>query len=113
MAVVKLATIKEAGACQKQVRRFKKMFGEEAKVTITKAKEVAKIFDFDWAADNLLNYNAANQWWGEYDQAYQEFYDCSDREESLKLEDAALVKIAVNFARLYNKKVNRRLFDNS
>lgn len=113
MAIIKLATIKEAGACPKQVRRFKKMFGEEVNVTITKAKEVAKIFDFDWAVDHLLNYDAANQWRCEYDQAYQEFYDCSDLEESLKLEAAALIKTVANFARLYNKKANRRLFDNS
>ena len=113
MAVVKLAVIKEAGACAKQVRRFKKMFGEEVNVTITKAKEVAKIFDFDWAADNLLNYDAVNQWWREYDEAYQSFFNSTDLKEEKKLKKAALIKTAANFARLYNKKANRRLFDNS
>ncbi len=57
-------------ACEKQIRIFREKFGESVSFTSeAEAKETAAIFaavfDFDWAAKNMLREEA----WAEYERA--------------------------------------------
>ena len=50
-------TIKDlrvAGACEKQVKLFEQHFGDGGTVTLAKVREVASLFDWNWAARYLL-----------------------------------------------------------
>lgn len=48
------AQLNKRGACLPDILTFKRMFGDETVVTVVKAKSVAHIFDFGWAAHELL-----------------------------------------------------------
>jgi len=54
-----------AGACQQQVRRFRRMFGTQVEVTPELAASAASEYDWVWAAENLLNATA----WKAYEEA--------------------------------------------
>src|SRR6202142_3423436 len=52
--ILKLATLIELHACTSQKDLFKEKFGESVEITETLCEGVATLFDFDWAARNLL-----------------------------------------------------------
>jgi hypothetical protein len=60
--ILKLATLIELHACTSQTDLFKERFGESVEITETLCEGVATLFDFDWAARNLLTAPA----WAEY-----------------------------------------------
>ena len=52
---ITLALLKEKGACADQVRLFRKHFGDgPAPLNKKTALAMASVFDFHWAANNLL-----------------------------------------------------------
>jgi hypothetical protein len=53
---ITLALLKSKGACANQVALFKQHFGEgPAPLDDATAIKMARVFDFSWAADNLLS----------------------------------------------------------
>ena len=50
-----MAMLKKAGACQSQLDLFKTHFGKGGEVTLEKCLSVAGVFNWDWAAENLLS----------------------------------------------------------
>jgi len=56
MLSINAARLEELGACEKQVALFRGYFGEgDAPLTLETALGVAHVFDWDWAAENLLS----------------------------------------------------------
>jgi hypothetical protein len=53
--LLKLSTLREKRACAKQVRLFRRKFGEQVYVTRARCLEMAQRFDFHWAAYGLLS----------------------------------------------------------
>ena len=73
---ITIKQLEEHGACIKQVRRFKRLFGSEVSVTKARCLKHTQQFDFNWAAFKLLSrparaeYNKARMAaWAEYDEA--------------------------------------------
>ena len=62
--VLTLATLIDKGACSSQVDLFRSRFGESVEVTAELCASVAAVFDWDWAARNLLSPPA----WAEYER---------------------------------------------
>ena len=54
MTELKLQTLIDRGACADQVALFRAKFGESVDVTSELCESVASVFDFEWAARNLL-----------------------------------------------------------
>jgi cell division septum initiation protein DivIVA len=50
-----LSDLRAAGACQDQVDLFRKHFKGGGTVTLARARKVASLFDWDWAARHLLS----------------------------------------------------------
>ena len=66
MKLITLTQLQAANACSGQVELFKKHFPTgEVEVTQKLCKKVAQVFDFGWAAHNLLTPTALTQ----YDEA--------------------------------------------
>jgi hypothetical protein len=59
------AQLEKHNACPDQVALFRETFGESTTVTVAKAKRVASLFDWDWAARRFLGAAA----FAEYDKA--------------------------------------------
>src|SRR5208282_250876 len=55
--------LKLAGACSQQLERFRELFPNGVDVTAAVCASVAKEFDWDWAARNLLT----SQLWDDYE----------------------------------------------
>jgi hypothetical protein len=55
MKTITLQTLKDKGACADQVALFAKRFGEQAEVTGSACIAVAPLFNWDWAAQNMLS----------------------------------------------------------
>src|ERR1700690_3069714 len=73
--ILKLATLIELHACTSQTDLFKERFGESVEITETLCEGVATLFDFDWAAGNLLTAQACAEYervtaqaWAEYER---------------------------------------------
>ena len=58
MATLTLQQLKDKGVCAKQVALFETTFGQQVDVSPRLCIEVAPLFDFDWAACNLLSAQA-------------------------------------------------------
>ena len=54
MTELKLQTLIDMRACREQVDLFRTKFGESVDVTSELCESVASVFDFEWAARNLL-----------------------------------------------------------
>ena len=52
---ITLRHLKLKGACSEQVALFQKHFGQGGEVTLEKCLSVADVFDWSWAARNLLS----------------------------------------------------------
>jgi len=50
-----LDELKESGACEKSVKRFRRIFGESVEVNDDTVGRVAPFFEWDCAATKLLN----------------------------------------------------------
>lgn len=58
MRILKLEQLAHLGACLEHRDRFRKVFGEQAEVTVERFSQpdvIDAAFDFDWAADCLLS----------------------------------------------------------
>jgi hypothetical protein len=64
-AVITAKELEVAGACTDQVALFRKHFGEEVVVTEARARKVAALFGWDWAARQFLPATA----WEAYEKA--------------------------------------------
>ena len=65
MATITIRQLIRAGACAEQRAKFRALFDTSVEVTEELAIQHARMFDWDWAADNLLPEDA----WEAYDQA--------------------------------------------
>src|SRR5882757_8417376 len=61
---ITLADLDEAGACQSQRREFDRLFPEGVEVTPDLCEKYSDVFDWSWAAENLLSPSA----WAEYEK---------------------------------------------
>ena len=81
---ITLQQLIDRGACPRQVRLFKRCYGESVRVTKRECLAAAHLFEWSWAAINLFTerqrrtyYHEINRWWdsGEYTslgRAYRE-----------------------------------------
>ena len=58
-AIIAAAQLESVNACDDQVELFRKTFGESAVVTVAKARKVAELFDWGFAARLLDSEGAA------------------------------------------------------
>ena len=58
-----LSALRAAGACADQVELFVARFGDGVDVTEVLCLSVADLFDWDWAAENLLPAPARAEYW--------------------------------------------------
>ena len=68
--------LEKAHACQLQIWRFRKHFGDGGTVTLAKVRKVAALFNWDWAAPHLLSPKSRAEYrrvtasaWAEYNRA--------------------------------------------
>lgn len=67
-AIITTAQLEALDACEEQLAEFRRLFPTgTAEVTVSRAKKLAQVFDWDWAAENLLTDNNA---WADYEAAY-------------------------------------------
>ena len=59
MKTITLGMLKEEGACEDQIKLFKKLFGKEVKPTKALCLKHAHDFNFDWAGPTFLDGFAA------------------------------------------------------
>jgi hypothetical protein len=52
---ITITDLTSKGACEDQVALFREMFGESVVVTVARARTVAGLFNWEWAARNLLD----------------------------------------------------------
>ena len=75
---ITLKQLTELNACGPQITTFKRLFGEEVSVTLKSAVKYAHVFNWNWAAVNLLTRKA----WAEYErvtaQAWAEYERVTD-----------------------------------
>jgi len=104
--------LKLAGACSQQLKRFRELFPDGVDVTAAACASVAKEFDWDWAARNLLpsrlraGYEAKRApLWDDYQAKrtslwadYEMWADCEDKRALLW--DDYEAKCALLFGRL-------------
>ena len=62
----------DAKACPNQVDLFERTFGDSVVVTISRAKKVAHLFDFGWAAQ-LLDAQGRDEYWRVEEAASAEY----------------------------------------
>ncbi len=54
-AIITAAQLEALDACEEQLAEFRRIFPTgTAEVTVSRAKKLAQVFDWDWAAKNLL-----------------------------------------------------------
>ena len=53
--VLTLATLREKGTCEEQVAIFRKLFGAQVEITEALCVEHARVFSWEWAAEELLS----------------------------------------------------------
>lgn len=53
--VITLKEMQDSGACEKSVKRFRRIFGESLELTDESIAKVAPFFDWDCAATKLLS----------------------------------------------------------
>lgn len=51
---ITLDDLRAKGACADQAAEFERLFGQSVTVTVAKARKVAQVFDWNWAADAFL-----------------------------------------------------------
>lgn len=75
--------LENAGACDEQVQLFREHFPDGTEVTIEAATSVSRLFDWHWAAENLLS-----------DTSHEE-YDRLEIEAAIEAENAidAIIKL--------------------
>ena len=59
---ITLQQLIDKGACAGQVRLFKRRYGGSVRVTKRECIAAAQLFDWDWAAQNLLSAPARRAW---------------------------------------------------
>jgi len=72
-----LSALRAAGACADQVALFEARFGDGVDVTEALCLSVADLFDWDWAADNLLPAPARAEYWRAMPHAEAEYIRAS------------------------------------
>jgi hypothetical protein len=65
--ILKASTLVDLGACPKQVKLFRRLWGEQVRVTVPRMIKVADQFGWDWGARHLLTATATA--WQAYDAA--------------------------------------------
>jgi hypothetical protein len=61
MKTITVQMLKNKYACQSQIRKFKKMFGNSANVTIKNCVTVADKFNFEWALYVFFRISCTNK----------------------------------------------------
>mgnify|MGYP001607011844 CR=1 FL=1 len=74
--LLKASRLVELGACQSQVKLFRRLFGAQVFVTVPRMVAVADSFDWNWGARNLLGAPALADYqraiaptWADYERA--------------------------------------------
>ncbi len=122
---ITIEQLKDFDACEDQRDLFAKHFGTEVEITEVLCAEVAGIFDWGWAAENLLSNEGRVEWERAVAVAAaphrarlnwpgaKEWSDLSDAAQDavIKANGVALKAItdtkAIEFARAYNASENR------
>ena len=60
--LLRASTLVRLGACSDQVRLFRKLFGTQVYVTVSRAEGVADKFDLDWLANRILSASALDEY---------------------------------------------------
>jgi hypothetical protein len=64
-------TLEQAGACKSQLDLFNRLYGDSVIVTEEAAADVASLFEWTWAAENLLSFNAYEYFLGLKEEAWR------------------------------------------
>jgi len=89
---ITLDDLDKAGACQSQRREFARLFPEGVEVTPDLCEKYSDVFDWEWAAENLLSPSAWAEYgkvrasaWAEYDKVRaRAFGALFDQERSIR-----------------------------
>lgn len=78
MAIITTQLLHAAGACSNQIAEFELRFGTSAEVTEDACESVSHVFDYDWAASNLLSLRAWREFLPIKIKARQEYERITD-----------------------------------
>lgn len=110
---ISIADLRAAGCCKHAVGKFIRLFGDSTEVTVEKCVQHAGVFQFDFAAEKLLNARGARLFFSWTNDDYHKWVNCStatreDREECERLACSWRRKDAESFARLWANPNFRR-----
>lgn len=83
-AIITLQQLIDAKACPTQCYQFQKLFGDSVEVTVERAEKCTHIFNWDWAAETLLNQTNSKEYFDRMIKIYLFYWGSKYRRKRIR-----------------------------